>query len=80
MEYEDSRSDGEVSDSQGPMSVHLVDEDSHTVDCPLGRSDFLIFYINLQEEMKLDLQKVLWQESLADKTAFCILKCTCVPH
>lgn len=43
MEHEDSRSAGEVLDSQGAMTVHFVEEQSHTVDCPLGRSNFLIF-------------------------------------
>lgn len=91
MECEDSRSDGEVSDSQAAIIVHLVEEESHTVDCPeqqtpLGRSDFLMFILIFKRKLNQDgaeeasIQKVLWQKSLADKTVFFILKCTCVRH
>lgn len=91
MECEDSRSDGEVSDSQAAIIVHLVEEESHTVGCPeqqtpLGRSDFLMFILIFKRKLNQDgaeeasIQKVLWQKSLADKTVFFILKCTCVRH
>lgn len=45
VDCEDSRSDEEALDSQGAMTVHLVEGESHRVDCPaqqapLGRSDF----------------------------------------
>lgn len=44
MKHGDSRSDGEVLDTQGEMTVHLVGrEQCPAQHAPLGKSDSLVF-------------------------------------